>query len=235
MLSIKISDPNVIQFEDPLHYVETYAAVGARFISQANNHQMDFSWRGVNATVGALRSYTWGGLGATQADVIKPVLVKGEVPTAFFTMVVDECWVWPNGTLYLDACTCGSNAGPSPAYQCYAAGSPNTPMGLWYHFGITDQFIQNTTAIIAAYKKANPGVFVVVFLHVGPNFQWQPYPAHEQLLRNISTVSDLVWGTSSHHIQRFEVFRGTPIIYGLGDLLFRHVPGVDDWCPLVSE
>ncbi len=35
-------------------------------------------------------------------------------------------------------------------------------------------------------------------------------------------MSDVVWGTSSHHVQRFEVFKGTPIIYGLGDLLFRH-------------
>jgi hypothetical protein len=60
------------------------------------------------------------------------------------------------------------------------------------------------------------------------------YREHEWLLRNISTVSNLVWGTSSHHIQRFEVFGETPIIYGMGDFLFRHVVGVEDFCPLYA-
>jgi poly-gamma-glutamate capsule biosynthesis protein CapA/YwtB (metallophosphatase superfamily) len=41
--------------------------------------------------------------------------------------------------------------------------------------------------------------------------------------------------TSSHHIQRFEVHAGRPIVYGLGDFLFRHVVGVDDWCPLYAD
>ena len=55
-------------------------------------------------------------------------------------------------------------------------------------------------------------------------------------MRNISLGADLVWGTSSHHIQRFEVFEGSRIIvYGLGDLLFRHVVGVEDWCPIYAR
>lgn len=57
---------------------------------------------------------------------------------AFFTMVVDECWVWPNGTLYLDACTCGTNAGVKPYYQCYAAGTPGIATGLWYQWGMCE-------------------------------------------------------------------------------------------------
>jgi poly-gamma-glutamate synthesis protein (capsule biosynthesis protein) len=94
--------------------------------------------------------------------------------------------------------------------------------------------VEEVVSTVEKFKRANPDHFVVTFLHVGPNFQWQPYPEHEALLRNISAVCDLVWGTSSHHIQRFEVFKDTPIIYGLGDLLFRHAPGVDDWCPLYA-
>lgn len=100
--------------------------------------------------------------------------------------------------------------------------------------GITDAFITEATSVVGAWKKANPDVTVVAYLHVGANFQWQPYPQHERLLRSLAEVCDLVWGTSSHHIQRFEVYAGTPVIYGLGDLLFRHVPGVDDFCPLYA-
>lgn len=141
--------------------------------------------------------------------------------------------------------------GPPPAYQCYEAGTNGVDYGLWYHFGIDDGLIANITSIISNYQERNPDTFTVTFLHCGPNFQWlfesiflkkksyflyrrQPYASHVKLLQSIATVSNLVWGTSSHHIQRFEVFENTPIIYGLGDLLFRHVPGVDDFCPLYA-
>eukprot|EP01127_Copromyxa_protea_P014319 TRINITY_DN3969_c0_g1_i1.p1 TRINITY_DN3969_c0_g1~~TRINITY_DN3969_c0_g1_i1.p1 ORF type:complete len:389 (-),score=78.48 TRINITY_DN3969_c0_g1_i1:105-1271(-) len=239
LAGIKIDNPEVIQFEDPLHYLDTYGpkGVNADFVSQANNHQFDFSFIGMQNTIAALTAtgLNWGGLGATQADVTKPrVVKKGNTDIAFFTLVIDECWVWNNGTLYLDACTCGSNSGPPPAYQCYAAGTKGIPTGLWYNFGITEKFSAEVVSTIGAYKKQNPHQLVVTFLHFGPNFQWTPYDAHTDLLRNISAVSDLVWGTSSHHIQRFEVYQGTPIIYGLGDLVFRHIVGVEDWCPLYA-
>ena len=136
-----------------------------------------------------------------------------------------------------DGCTCGSSANPShqPPYQCYAAGAPGVPHGLWYRFNITDGFIREVSDTVRAYKAAHTTQLVVCYLHVGPNFQWEPYPERVQLLRNISAGADLVWGTSSHHIQRFEVYGGTPIVYGLGDFLFRHVVGVDDFCPLYAR
>lgn len=116
LAGIKMDDPDVIQFEDPLHYVETYGPLGAGrnffllkidissgadFICQANNHQFDFSFLGMSNTVKALNQagYNWGGLGNTPQDVRSPKIVKtpGNVPVAFFTLVVDECWKWPNG------------------------------------------------------------------------------------------------------------------------------------------
>lgn len=189
-------------------------------------------------TVKALNEagFAWGGIGKTLKDVMAPTIVKGPggVPVAFFTVVVDECWKWGNGSLYLDGCTCGDNSGPPPKYQCYAAGTEGIPMGLWYNFGITRSFVAQVVSTIDQFKKSHPHYLVVAFLHVGPNFQWQPYPEHEDFLRNVSSVSDLVWATSSHHIQRFEVWRGKPIIYGLGDFVFRHVVGVEDWCPVYA-
>ena len=233
LAGVELTDPNVIQFEDPLDYLGTYRAGGVDYINQANNHQFDFGLAGLAKTQATLAGLglAWGGLGTTAADVRTPRVVETAVGTlAFFSMVVDECWRLDNGTLELDACTCGNNAGPPPAYQCYAAGTfPEG--GLWYNWGITDEFIAEATAVVGAYQRAHPEQFVVVFLHVGPNFQWQPYPEREQLLRNLSGVSQLVWGTSSHHIQRFEVHGSTPVLFGLGDFLFRHVVGVEDWCP----
>ena len=67
----------------------------------------------------------------------------------------------------------------------------------------------DASSTIKAYKNAHPTQLVVAYLHVGPNFAWAPAPMHEQLLRNISVAgADLVWGTSSHHIQKFEVWEG---------------------------
>ena len=235
--------PQTIQFEDPLNYTKTYAAAGIDFISIANNHQFDYGWQGLAATLKTLSAtgIAYGGVSSTAEAVRRPVVVPARrggntVDVAFFTIVVDECWRWPNGTLYLDGCTCGASANPSksPPYQCYAANG-SLPAGLWYRFGITDEFIAEAASTVKAFKAAHPSTLVVCYLHVGPNFQWQPSAEREHLLRNISLGADLVWGTSSHHIQRFEVFRGTPIIYGLGDFMFRHVVGVEDWCPIYAR
>ena len=241
----EIPDPNpaTIQFEDPLNYTATYRAAGIDFITIANNHQMDFGWAGVDSTHKILTKtgIPFGGIGRTEESVRRPTLVTSSGPTtAFFTVVVDECWRWPNGTLYLDGCTCGPSANPShkPPYQCYSAApqlGSTVPYGMWYRFNITDDFIEDVASTVKAYKDAHPTTLVVCYLHVGPNFQWTPYPQREHLLRNISLGADLVWGTSSHHIQRFEVFRSTPIVYGLGDFLFRHIVGVEDWCPVYAR
>jgi hypothetical protein len=55
-------------------------------------------------------------------EQVKPSVGANAVPVAFFSAVVDECWVWPNGSLYLDGCTCGSSANPThdPPYQVRA-------------------------------------------------------------------------------------------------------------------
>ena len=235
-------NPQTIQFEDPLNYTATYAAAGIDFIDIANNHQFDFGWDGLARTQATLAQtgIAFGGVGRSAAEVRAPVVIpamrgRNTVDVAFFSVVIDECWKWPNGSLYLDGCTCGASANPThlPPYQCYAANG-TLPAGLWYRFNITEDFIDEVAHTVAAYKAAQPTTLVVCYLHVGPNFQWEPYPEHEQLLRNISMGADLVWATSSHHIQRFEVYRGTPIIYGLGDFLFRHVVGVEDWCPIYA-
>jgi hypothetical protein len=55
----------------------------------------------------------WGGLGSV-SQVMEPTVLDSQIgKIAFFTLVVDECWKNDNGTLYLDGCTCGSNAGMS--------------------------------------------------------------------------------------------------------------------------
>lgn len=54
----------------------------------------------------------------------------------------------------------GPSANPThdPPYQCYSANS--SMPGMWYNFGITDDFIDEVTDVIRTYKTANPSHFV---------------------------------------------------------------------------
>jgi hypothetical protein len=174
-LGVVDSNPATVQFQDPLNYMDTYGTDGADidFMVAANNHQNDYHLSGLETTIATMNQYNIpnSGLAHSAADSRAPrvVSVKG-LSIAFFTAVLDECWQWPNGTLYLDGCTCGDNAGVSPPYQCYQANS--TFPGLWYYWGITDDNTLEISSVVKAYKQANPTQLVVMFLHVGPNFQW---------------------------------------------------------------
>ena len=75
--------------------------------------------------------------------------------------------------------------------------------GLWYRFNITDDFIAEVASTVQAYKDAHPTTFVVCYMHVGPNFQWVPYGSTSTCFATCRGGGSV--GTSSHHIQRFEV------------------------------
>jgi Bacterial capsule synthesis protein PGA_cap len=159
------NDPATIQFEDPLDYVPTYGPEGANvgFMSVANNHQYDFHLAGLERSLMEMQKHgiAYGGVGKSAAEVMSPRVVDvSGLKVAFFTIVVDECYRWPNGSLYLDGCTCGSNAGPPPPYQCYMANK--TMPGLWYHWQITDGLIKTVREVVHAYRVAHPEQLVSI-------------------------------------------------------------------------
>jgi poly-gamma-glutamate synthesis protein (capsule biosynthesis protein) len=69
--------------------------------------------------------------------------------------------------------------------------------------------------------------FLVVFTHWGVEYVLQEN-AHQQYLARlaIDAGSDLVVGAHPHVIQPFEIYRGKPIIYSLGNFVFDEMPGV---------
>merc|ERR1719453_771156 len=87
--------------------------------------------------------------------------------------------------------------------------------------------MDEAAAVIRQYRATHKVDMVVTFVHGGPVFEWHPEPDREMLLRKLSAAgSDLVWGTGSHHVQRMENYKGRPIIYGLGNLIFPYIAGV---------
>ena len=229
------ADPNNFQMEDPVNFTQTFAAAGVDVMSLANNHQFDYNRTGVHETLSMASKYSIGAAGVGYEDEVrKPLLLDvAGVPVALFTMVVLNCETDPKTGLDIPhTCTCGINETRSGMMrqQCYAA--TKEKQGQWFYDSISDANMHDIQSTISAFRVANPSTFVLTYLHVGPNFQWHPDSSRKALLRGIVDAgSDAVWGTSSHHVQGVEWWKGSPIIYGLGDFLFRHFPGITDYCP----
>ncbi|GMH89489.1 hypothetical protein TL16_g11472 [Triparma laevis f. inornata] len=228
-------NPNNFQMEDPINYTKTFVEAGVDGLVFANNHQFDYNRSGLDETISQANKYGIPGAGVGYEDEVrKPLLLDVEgVPVALFTVVLINCEKdAASGEDIPHTCTCGINetrAGMMDQ-QCYPA--TGDLMGQWLYDDITDEYIEDIQSEISAFRKENPSTFVLTYLHVGPNFQWMPDPTRVALLRGmVDAGSDAVWGTSSHHVQGLEWYGGAPIIYGMGDFLFRHFPGITDYCP----
>jgi hypothetical protein len=61
-----------------------------------------------------------------------------------------------------------------PKHQCFAANE--TSPGLWYYDEITTEGIAEIRDTVANYKATGEADMVIVFVHAGPNFEWQAQP-----------------------------------------------------------
>lgn len=73
---------------------------------------------------------------------------------------------------------------------------------------------------IEAARRDHRADLVLVFMHWGVEYQFEPSARQQELGRwLIDQGVDAVVGTHAHTIQDTEVYRGKPIIYGLGNLV----------------
>ncbi|WP_185816910.1 CapA family protein [Hymenobacter metallilatus] len=74
---------------------------------------------------------------------------------------------------------------------------------------------------VAAYKTLFPGRAVLVYLHWGTEYAEQPGPAQRTQARTlIDCGAAAVVGAHPHVVQTMEFYRGSPILYSLGNFLF---------------
>ena len=70
--------------------------------------------------------------------------------------------------------------------------------------------------------ESNSGRFVLVFLHWNYELELYPHPTHRSLAKAlIDAGANAVLGCHSHCINGYEMYRGRPIFYGLGNFYFR--------------
>ncbi len=73
--------------------------------------------------------------------------------------------------------------------------------------------------LIQAEKEAKQ--FVIVYPHWGNEYQQQHNSAQQSLAENlIDAGADMIIGSHPHVVQDFDIYKGRPIIYSLGNLVF---------------
>ena len=77
-----------------------------------------------------------------------------------------------------------------------------------------DEFIKK----IKDYKDFNPKTIVIVYFHWNFDFEKLPFPAHRIIAKKlIDNGANIIVGSHSHLVNGGEIYKGKPIIYGLGN------------------
>lgn len=96
------------------------------------------------------------------------------------------------------------------AIQCIAATSSNP--------GVNPLCPKHLFANVKRVRINHPEARIIVLVHWNYNLEIYPQPAHRQLaFAAIDQGADAIIGHHSHCVQGIELYRGRPVVYGLGN------------------
>lgn len=165
----------------------------------ANNHVLDWNYRGLADTLAALEraGIQTAGAGpnilAARAPAVLPAGDKGRVLVFAFGL--------------------GSSGIP----EDWAAG-PDRP-GVWRLGDLSEAAVRDIATAVGAARR--PGDLAVASIHWGGNWGYPVPPPHREFAHRLVDAAgiDLVHGHSSHHPLGIEVYRGKLVLYGCGDFI----------------
>ena len=178
----------------------------------ANNHILDFGYRGLADTLRALND---AGIRAAGAG-----LTVGEAERA----VVVAC----GRAKRVVVAACGMESSGIP--RSWAA-SHNRP-GVAFVADLSDRSAMAVAARVLAQKR--PGDVTIVSVHWGSNWGYEVSAAQVWFAhRLIDAGVDIVHGHSSHHPRPIELYRDKLILYGCGDALddYEGITGYEQFRP----
>lgn len=165
----------------------------------ANNHVLDWGYRGLKQTLASLHGagISTAGAGIDAAAAAAPAVlgIPGKGRVLVFAWATQDSGVplaW--------------RAGPSrPGVNLLPDLAPES--------------LERIARLTQAIKQ--PGDLVLASLHWGGNWGFEVSPQQRSFAHGLiaSAAVDVVHGHSSHHIKGIEVYRGKPILYGCGDFL----------------
>lgn len=178
--------------------VPCLAAAGPDACALANNHILDFGYRGLEETLDALTAAGTRPVGAGRdaSEAARPamVAVDGGHRVVIFSF--------------------GARSSGIPATWAAARDRPG--------IALLPDLSDATADAVAdrAGRVKRPGDIIVASIHWGSNWGYDVPAAHVGFAhRLVDGGVDVVHGHSSHHPRPIEVYRGKLILYGCGDLV----------------
>ncbi len=191
--------------EKEVHYrmnpqnIGCLTAAGIDCCSLANNHVLDWGYRGLAETLETLRTAGMksAGAGADLQEAEAPAVL--EVPD--------------KGRLILFSF--GSETSGIP--RSWAARNDRPGLNLLDDMSAAD--VQRIRLAVAAVKRDND--VVVASVHWGPNWGYHTPRGQRHFAHALIDGAgvDVIYGHSSHHVKGIEVYHGRLILYGCGDFL----------------
>lgn len=164
----------------------------------ANNHVLDFGYRGLDETLGSLRTagVTAVGAGGAADEAERPAVVRTE---AGGRVVVGSYGMASSGV---------------PRKWAATADRP----GVDYLRDLSPAAAEATADRLR--RVCGPGDVAVASIHWGSNWGYEVFPDQVDFARRLVDGGvDVVYGHSSHHPRPIEVYRGKLILYGCGDFI----------------
>lgn len=173
-------------------------AAGIDCCCLANNHVLDWGYRGLAETLQTLDAagVTRAGAGRNAVEAASPAVldVEGKGRVLVFSF--------------------GSTTSGIP----HEWGATTAQAGVNLLNGLSEDAVRRAASCIHAVKR--PGDVIVAAVHWGPN--WGYAVPDEQISfahRLVEEGADVVHGHSSHHVKAIEVYQDRLILYGCGDFL----------------
>ena len=188
-------EPKAFYFGAPLAAVNALSGAGIDLVSLANNHILDYDFRGLTDTLWQLHAQgiANAGAGANIRQALAPAFVER------------------NGTRFAMVSMCD--------HQADFAATANRPGMAYIDFADEAEALDLMEKALAPVRAA--GVhWPILSLHWGPNMVPEP----SLLFRRIAHAAiemgwKILFGHSAHIFQGIEFYRGCPILYAAGDLV----------------
>lgn len=186
--------PKAFHFRTDARNVESLKTAGMDVVSLANNHSLDYEYEALFDMIAVLdrAGIKHSGAGGDAAEASKPALFQTDGVTIGFIAFTDN----------------------EPAWE-----ATDRQAGVYYV--PVDQSDERAEALFGRIGQARKHAeLMIVSAHWGGNWGYQPPAEHVQFSRSlIEHGADIVFGHSSHVFRGIEIYRGRPILYGVGDFV----------------
>ncbi|MHC4508686.1 MAG: CapA family protein [Planctomycetota bacterium] len=169
------------------------------FCSLANNHTLDWGYRGLTETLETLKKVNISTAGAGQN------LQEAEMPAVMEVEARGRVVVFSYGL---------QSSGIPPGW----AASEDRP-GVNLLRSLSDQTVRQIKGQVDAVRQ--PRDIVIASIHWGGNWGYDVSREQREFAHKLIDHAhvDIIHGHSSHHVKGIEVYEERPIIYGSGDFL----------------